>query len=625
MKRSRTIFIGGLSEEITTKDVDIYFRQFGKIKNIVFKKSQNLFEKNAFAYLVFQDIQTIEIVMGIERHIIKGKRIDCQQAHGGKEKFKDVEIMKETKIHIKGQHADVTGSGLSNYFSQFGEVRQAYVVQDTENKKNKRNFGFIQFYDPKISQEVVEKTHIFNGRKAKLEKFQPKYKKVNTKKGLNTNINKKTREDITEIQNEQKKVNIENEQQQQPLDLYIDYNNNYNYNQFQQNLQVVNIEQTISKLMINHPNCEFQNSDEFCFDIQRDSQQLNIDEFATFSQEMQKNKLFATGNNSNIYTYNNFDKTYKQISKNKIDEPPKLENSENKRARCTSSEFIDQIMNTIQENDITTDNETGDSSSMHVFVQSNNKKYPQNLLQNQLIDAHSNELDNLQMNKDNLSSFYQKNASSLTDFNLGKVGQADPSDKKQEELKHKNCTCELCSPDNLTEIFPNDEIFSNAEFKRKANENSFKKSQCEDIHVEYPVSYIEQVNLNYIENVNSNYIQQVNPNYIEQVNPNYIEQVNPNYIEQVIPNSNLYPPNYKSIFYFSKIKDVYYVYPQNFNQSYIVPIDAPQNYVHPYVIQNSIPNNSVNNGYQYLSSEMIQRNVSSPCEFNIYPNCRNQE
>lgn len=101
MKKERTIFIGGLVDTINTKDIDVYFRQFGKIKNIVFKKNKVCDERRTFAYLVFQDKASAEKVLQIDRHIIKDKRIDCQPAHGGKgkEKSKDVVLMMETKIH----------------------------------------------------------------------------------------------------------------------------------------------------------------------------------------------------------------------------------------------------------------------------------------------------------------------------------------------------------------------------------------------------------------------------------------------------------------------------------------------------------------------------------------------
>ena len=175
MKKERTVFIGGLVDTITTKDIDVYFRQFGKIKNIVFKKNKVCDERRTFAYLVYQDRASAEKVLQLDRHIIKGKRIDCQPAHGGKDKTKDVVLMMETKIHLKGLSAKVTSDDLHSYFLKFGEVRQAYVVMDPELKKTKC-FGFVQFYDPIVTKKVLSKAHYLYGKKIKAERFVPKEK-----------------------------------------------------------------------------------------------------------------------------------------------------------------------------------------------------------------------------------------------------------------------------------------------------------------------------------------------------------------------------------------------------------------------------------------------------------------
>ena len=84
--------------------------------------------------------------------------------------------MMETKIHLKGLSAKVTSEDLQNYFLRFGEVRQAYIVLDAEQKTTKC-FGFVQFYDPEITKFVLEKNHFLYEKRIKCEKFVPKEKK----------------------------------------------------------------------------------------------------------------------------------------------------------------------------------------------------------------------------------------------------------------------------------------------------------------------------------------------------------------------------------------------------------------------------------------------------------------
>ena len=121
MKKNRTIFLGGLDSNILVKNIDSYFHQFGEIKNIILRKKNNQTEnqtssandqcdnkklnitlnsnKKNYAYVVFTLEESIHKVFQIERHSINGRRIDCQIAHGGKDKAQDVNNMIETKIH----------------------------------------------------------------------------------------------------------------------------------------------------------------------------------------------------------------------------------------------------------------------------------------------------------------------------------------------------------------------------------------------------------------------------------------------------------------------------------------------------------------------------------------------
>lgn len=173
MKKYRTVFIGGITGNISTKDIDIYFRQFGKIKNIIFKKDKTSEERRTFAYLVFQDQISAEAALFVDKHMIKGKRIDCQSSHGGKDKNRDIRLMIDTKLHLKGLTCRITSEDLTNYFSQYGEVRQAYVVIDSDNKKSKC-FGFVQFYDGSITNKVLAQQHYLFDKKIKCKRFLPK-------------------------------------------------------------------------------------------------------------------------------------------------------------------------------------------------------------------------------------------------------------------------------------------------------------------------------------------------------------------------------------------------------------------------------------------------------------------
>jgi len=80
----------------------------------------------------------------------------------------------QTKIHLKGLSTRVTSEDIQDYFVQFGEIRQAYVVLDGEDKTKSKCFGFVQFYDSKLTIKVLQETHHIFGKKIKCETFLPK-------------------------------------------------------------------------------------------------------------------------------------------------------------------------------------------------------------------------------------------------------------------------------------------------------------------------------------------------------------------------------------------------------------------------------------------------------------------
>ena len=220
MKKHRTIFLGGLIPTITTQDIDSHFKQFGEIKNIIYKKqgskqkkilmdNQNIYniglyqaesiqsitherrnndfpyQENSFAYLIYHERSSAEKALANPCHVLKGKRIDCQPAHGGKEKAKEIAWIRATKLYIKGLTHQTTSQDLENHFKKWGQLRQAYVVMCTVTGASKC-FGFVQYYDDNNTKNALgEKFHIINGRRIKVGEFIPKQKNVSDK--LETN------------------------------------------------------------------------------------------------------------------------------------------------------------------------------------------------------------------------------------------------------------------------------------------------------------------------------------------------------------------------------------------------------------------------------------------------------
>lgn len=79
------------------------------------------------------------------------------------------------KIFVAGLNWKIDKQALGDFFSQFGAVKDAFVVLDRENENKSKGFGFVEFIDP-IAQDIVEKTNgiDFEGRKIKVAVALPK-------------------------------------------------------------------------------------------------------------------------------------------------------------------------------------------------------------------------------------------------------------------------------------------------------------------------------------------------------------------------------------------------------------------------------------------------------------------
>lgn len=75
---------------------------------------------------------------------------------------KRLEAHKDLKLHLGGLQDDMTENDLYEYFSEFGEIRNVYIIYDFDTKKS-RGFGFIEFKKRKEADRCLNSDHMVNG------------------------------------------------------------------------------------------------------------------------------------------------------------------------------------------------------------------------------------------------------------------------------------------------------------------------------------------------------------------------------------------------------------------------------------------------------------------------------
>ena len=98
--------------------------------------------------------------------------VDVKPAVEGKKREDMMDSSK--KIFVGGLEPSVTEKDLFDFFSKFGEVKDASVLIDN-NRNVSRGFGFVSFEDKNIVDELVKKNNFeLKGRKIDVKRAQPK-------------------------------------------------------------------------------------------------------------------------------------------------------------------------------------------------------------------------------------------------------------------------------------------------------------------------------------------------------------------------------------------------------------------------------------------------------------------
>mmetsp|Transcript_113731 Transcript_113731/g.322060 ORF Transcript_113731/g.322060 Transcript_113731/m.322060 type:complete len:374 (-) Transcript_113731:43-1164(-) len=138
----RKIFIGGLSNYITTHELSVYFSRFGAIADAVVLRWPDG-RPRGFGYVTFVDASAAQAALSTA-HMIGGRQVDVKRAVPG-----------TNKLFVGGLHQHTTASELCEHFEHFGSVSDAVVLMDPTTGRS-RGFGFVCFVPGSEGSEAVK-------------------------------------------------------------------------------------------------------------------------------------------------------------------------------------------------------------------------------------------------------------------------------------------------------------------------------------------------------------------------------------------------------------------------------------------------------------------------------------
>lgn len=79
-RKTRKIFIGGLSQSVDDERLKEYFSQFGSVSTSYVRKDLSTNRSRGFGYVSFDSEETVEKVVAMSSHIICGKKVEVKKA-----------------------------------------------------------------------------------------------------------------------------------------------------------------------------------------------------------------------------------------------------------------------------------------------------------------------------------------------------------------------------------------------------------------------------------------------------------------------------------------------------------------------------------------------------------------
>lgn len=152
-EKRRILFVGGIPALMTERAIQKHFEQFCKIVKVRIMKEKKSKEPKGYAFVTLAESSVIPELLN-KVHVIEGRQVDCQIASrkGEKKQWKDEQ--KKRRIFVSNLPSDLTSEQLKEHFSQYGEVRNAYIISDFETKVSK-NYGYVEFLNPDVASLVL--------------------------------------------------------------------------------------------------------------------------------------------------------------------------------------------------------------------------------------------------------------------------------------------------------------------------------------------------------------------------------------------------------------------------------------------------------------------------------------
>merc|ERR1719509_96815 len=184
MREERKLFLGGLSQETTEKDLKAIFKEFGTIIDCKVMRDGDTGLSRGFGFVTYACSFMTEAALDKAPFDIQGSKITPKKATPDAPRYKqnnvefnatlDKACDGKRSIFIGALRDNISEEELEQYFSGFGRVVRACKLTDKETGE-KRRYGFVDFADFGVVRKVMNITkHYIKGKRIRIDLTRPR-------------------------------------------------------------------------------------------------------------------------------------------------------------------------------------------------------------------------------------------------------------------------------------------------------------------------------------------------------------------------------------------------------------------------------------------------------------------
>ncbi|KAI9481240.1 MAG: hypothetical protein EXX96DRAFT_480892 [Benjaminiella poitrasii] len=164
----RTVFVTQLAARLTTRELEDFFSQAGRLREATIIKDRNSGRSKGCGYVEFYEEETVQNALALSGQKLLGIPIIVQLSEAEKNRLalqaqrNALNASEPTyqRLYVGSLHFSLTDNDVRQIFEPFGPLDFVNLHRDTETGRSK-GFGFIQYKNSADAKQALEKMNGF--------------------------------------------------------------------------------------------------------------------------------------------------------------------------------------------------------------------------------------------------------------------------------------------------------------------------------------------------------------------------------------------------------------------------------------------------------------------------------